>query len=258
MSEGSKQICSSCKKSDLPLHFEMKICPDCLFKRAGHEFKTGNFVAAIELHQKGVEFDLSLNDFQGAELNLQGIALARDRLGDYEIAEELFRACLDECRERGYDPKSEHHYLCIILDYILEKRNYDEVEQICNQLLAIQRDLGYRHEEALTLTLLAWSTLNRENKDLEKSEQLYREAVRILLELNIPLDIWFHKHGYTDPDSNWNFPPKEIPEDFRKFWKYKEEQQFTDRVVVNFENRDDGSVVITYERTTPVFGKGPL
>ena len=176
MSGDNKPICSSCDESNLPLHFEFNICSNCLFNRAHNETKNDNFLEAIELHEKGVEFDLSINDSQGAEHNLFGIALARERLRDYEIAEELFRTCLGECRKRGYDPESEHHYLGILVSYSIEKRDYEGTEQICNQLLPIQSELGKRHEEAMTTELLAWCALNRETYYQVRLFQVYIHA----------------------------------------------------------------------------------
>ena len=73
--------------------------------------------------------------------------------------------------------------------------------------MAFKRESGDRKGEANSLGnlgIIAW-----DRGDLDESERLFRESIRIKNEIGIPLSDSFVEHGYTDPDAPWDFPPED-------------------------------------------------
>ena len=73
------------------------------------------------------------------------------------------------------------------------------------EALAINRETGDRALEEGVLYVLGQIALNR--GDREEAEGLLRESLRIKKEMGTPLDDWFIVNGYTNPDTEWDFPP---------------------------------------------------
>ena len=88
-----------------------------------------------------------------------------------------------------------------------ESGNDTKARRLYTEALAINRAIGDRNDEALTLNNLG--DIAKDRGELDKAESLYREYVRINNEIGVPLNDWYVDNGYTDPDADWDFPPKE-------------------------------------------------
>ena len=73
------------------------------------------------------------------------------------------------------------------------------------EALRLFNEIGDRAGEARSLSNLG--IIARDRGDLGEAERLYRESVRINNEIGVPLNDWFIKYGYVNPDSEWDFPP---------------------------------------------------
>ena len=73
--------------------------------------------------------------------------------------------------------------------------------------MAIDRDMGNRKGESQELHTLGRIAMQID--DNEEAEALFRDYVRIRIEIGSPLEEWFVENGYTDPEGEWDFPPED-------------------------------------------------
>ena len=43
----------------------------------------------------------------------------------------------------------------------------------------------------------------------DEAEVIFRDYVRIRIEIGSALEEWFVENGYTDPEGEWDFPPED-------------------------------------------------
>ncbi len=209
--------CSNCGDKISTWSRKFLICGECLFQRAEHALETGYYLQALELHREGIIFDATNNNLERALLHLKGSALAYQRRGNNQESEYYFRECFEICLDLEGDLSDQLYYLGKIREFSVAKNDYVEIENISRKMLEIERRIGDRLAEARSIEYIASSLLNSEEvntanpellyENTVESERLYRQAVRIFNELNIPLSEWYHDNGYTNPDSYWEFPP---------------------------------------------------
>ena len=138
--------------------------------------------------------------------SLNNLGNIQRRRGDLDGAESLCRESLAIAREM--DNKIE---LSKCLNNLgratLKCGNLDEAERLHNEALTIDREMGNREGEAQELARLGRIALER--GDHEVAEKLYRDSVSIMNELGRAPDKWLIENGYTEPDEEWDFPPKD-------------------------------------------------
>ena len=93
----------------------------------------------------------------------------------------------------------------------LSRGDLAKAERFHQESLEIDREMGNKKGQVVSLEKLATIAMMQENYDL--AERLFRDCVRMANSAGIPAGPWYVKNGYTDPDADWDFPPDEVSKD---------------------------------------------
>ena len=166
----------------------------------------GDFDEAERLYRESLAIARQTGNQVREMTSLNELGNIQRRRGDLDGAERLCRESLAIAREM--DNKIE---LSKCLNNLgratLKCGNLDEAERLHNEALTIDREMGNREGEAQELARLGRIALER--GDHEVAEKLYRDSVSIMNELGRAPDKWLIENGYTEPDEEWDFPPKD-------------------------------------------------
>ena len=169
-------------------------------KPSEDEVDTDDLVDILSLaevaEERGVSFDPWEYINLGDAARLHGRTFSAERY--YREAMRLFL--------KSGDRQGEGACLGNLGNIAFSRGEYDEAERLQNESLAIYREIGDRKGEGNSLHNLGDIAFSRGEYD--EAERQWREHVRIYNEIGIPLADWFVENGYTDPDGDWDFPPK--------------------------------------------------
>ena len=169
-------------------------------KPSEDEVDTDDLVDILSLAEVAEERGVSFDPWE--YINLGNAARLRGRTSS---AERYYREAMRLFLESG-DRLGEGACLTNLGNIAASRGEYDEAERLYNESLAIKREIGDRKGEANSLHNLGDIAASRGEYD--EAERQWREHVRIYNEIGIPLADWFVENGYTNPDADWDFPPK--------------------------------------------------
>lgn len=164
------------------------------------------FQEARAFFERAMAIQKGLDNLPAEAALFNSIARSAYIRGDQKSAKRLLARSIEmneEVGNRHLNGENLHH-LALIAQ---EDDNHSEAVKLCRESLVIYIENDYLLGQAKVHERLGESYLKLD--DVEKSEQHYRDSVRILVSISYPLTPWMEKNGYTDPDFKWDFPPKD-------------------------------------------------